>query len=126
MTNIAPSNIHTALFLARQRIDSTYAKLQNSEAYVFSLEAQLGIEKRWDEQSPEYKKYKEQVVIRDYLNALGELKRLVVMRLFELSKLGMSGTGSSSTFHNKLLTNFVQDTNFVVRLEKHSNVDQKP
>jgi hypothetical protein len=78
---------------ARRRIDSTYAKLQHTNAYVFTLEAQLGIETRWEPGSAKYKKYKEEAGLVDYRETLDELERLIVQRLFELSKLGMSGTG---------------------------------
>ncbi|KAG2037923.1 hypothetical protein BDR03DRAFT_933774 [Suillus americanus] len=46
------------------------------------LEVQLGIDRQWEIGSKHY-----------YRSALDELKRLVVMCLFELSKLLLSGTG---------------------------------
>lgn len=64
--------------------------------YVSDLETQLNIEERWTPDSPEYKRNREQVALWDYHEALDELERLVVMRLFELTKLGMSGTGKST------------------------------
>jgi hypothetical protein len=91
----ASQNINTVLLQLRRRVDAAYAKLQHGAAYVFSLEIQLQIQDRWSEDSPEYKHYKEEAVLQDYRAALDELERLVVMRLFELSKLGMSGTGKS-------------------------------
>ena len=38
-------------------------------------------------------RYKEEATLSKYREALDEVERLVVMRLFELSKLGMSQTG---------------------------------
>jgi hypothetical protein len=98
LTSPASHNIHVLLLQARRCVDAAYAKLQNCEAYVFNLENQLGVAEWWTTESSEYRHYKEEVVIQDYRVALDELERLVVQRLFELSKLGMSGTG---------LTNFI-------------------
>lgn len=94
LTSIAPENIHVVLLQARRRVDAAYSKLQNCEELVFSLENQLSIAERWDQESSEYKHYKDEAHIQEYRAALDELERLVVQRLFELAKLGMSGTGS--------------------------------
>jgi hypothetical protein len=59
------------------------------------IEEALGIETCW---MPDSKEYKEAVVLlnqRKYRRALDNLERLVVQRLFELMKLGMSGVGKS-------------------------------
>jgi hypothetical protein len=93
---------------------------------VFDLEKQLGIEERWTEDSPGYKCYREQVSQQEYHAALSELERLVVQQLFELSKLGMSGTGRSLNVWHTVVANYIQDINSVVRSERHCNVDQKP
>ncbi|KAI5999191.1 hypothetical protein EDD15DRAFT_2386482 [Pisolithus albus] len=53
----------------------------------------IGIEDRWEIGGAEYTHWKEEARIMKYRNAIDELERLVVMRLFELAKLGMSGTG---------------------------------
>lgn len=95
LTEVAAPNINLILLQARRRIDAAYAKLQHCDAYVFNFEIQLGISDRWTADSAEYKWYKEEAILQDYRKALDELERLVVMRLFELSKLGMSGTGKS-------------------------------
>jgi len=97
-TKVATKNIHSALLQARRQVDTAYAKLQNCEEYVANLETQLNIEERWTEDSPDYKHNREQVALWDYYEALDELERLVVQRLFELSKLGMSGTGKPSVY----------------------------
>jgi hypothetical protein len=49
--------------------------------------------------SPEYKHYQDEAHLLEYRSALDELERLVVQRLFELSKLGMSGTGKPLQHH---------------------------
>ncbi|OAX32642.1 hypothetical protein K503DRAFT_852090 [Rhizopogon vinicolor AM-OR11-026] len=87
------TEISTALTTARIRVDAAYAKLQNAEALVGHMEIQLRIEKRWTIGCLEYMQFKEEAKLGKYRMALNELERLVVMRLFELSKLSLSGTG---------------------------------
>jgi len=72
-----------------------YAKLSNAEAYIHILETQLRIAEHWEIGGEEYHKYQQKTVLVDYREALDELERLVVQRLFKLAKLGMSGTGIS-------------------------------
>jgi len=67
--------------------------LQNTEALAAHIQGQLGLESPWSVGGEEYNCYKEEATFGNYCEALGELERLVVMRLFELSKLSMSGTG---------------------------------
>jgi hypothetical protein len=64
------------------------------EQHVLFLEDQLGLQgARWSEASGEYRETKQKVAERNYHRALDELERLVIQRLFELSKLNVSGTG---------------------------------
>ncbi|KAG1854936.1 hypothetical protein DFJ58DRAFT_716274 [Suillus subalutaceus] len=70
-----------------------YSKLQNAEAMASHLEIQLGIEKQWEIGSEHYNRFRQEASLLNYQTALDELERLVVMRLFELSKLSLSGTG---------------------------------
>lgn len=96
LTGIAASSlqkINEALAQARIRVDSSYAKLQHAEALVVHVEIQLAVEARWEIGGPEYTQFKTEACLGKYRAALDELERLVVMRLFELSKLSMSGTG---------------------------------
>ncbi|KIK73058.1 hypothetical protein PAXRUDRAFT_37086 [Paxillus rubicundulus Ve08.2h10] len=53
----------------------------------------LGLETRWQVGGEEYNYFKEEATLGKYCEALNELEHLVVMRLFELSKLSISGTG---------------------------------
>ncbi|KAM6494952.1 hypothetical protein JOM56_009575 [Amanita muscaria] len=69
------------------------AKIQHAEEYVGTLEAELNIREHWTESTPEYKEFYQQNVLTQYSWALDELERLVVMRLFELAKMSLSGTG---------------------------------
>jgi hypothetical protein len=97
LTNItAPmtsSQLHNLVLQARHRVDSAYTKLQNAETLTCEIENNLNIQERWTISSPEYQKFHEENIRTDYQTALDELERLVVMRLFELTKMSMSGTG---------------------------------
>ncbi|KAG2055400.1 hypothetical protein BDR06DRAFT_981976 [Suillus hirtellus] len=84
LTEITASNleqINNALSQACIRVDSSYAKLQHAEALVAHIGGQ------------EYNHFKEEVSFSRYRSALNDLEHLVVMRLFELSKLSLSSTG---------------------------------
>jgi hypothetical protein len=85
--------INNALAQARIRVDSSYAKLQHAEGLVAHIETQLAVDQRWEIGGPEYRRFKEEASLGKYRTALDELERLVVMRLFELSKLSLLGTG---------------------------------
>lgn len=85
--------INQALTTARIEVDSSYARLQHAEALVAHIEIQLSIEARWEIGDENYKCFKEEASLSKYRAALDELERLVIMRLFELSKLSLSGTG---------------------------------
>ncbi|KAI6011014.1 hypothetical protein PISMIDRAFT_121059 [Pisolithus microcarpus 441] len=52
----------------------------------------LGIQPQWEIGGEEYKCYKVEATMVKYWAALDELEWLVVMQLFELSKIAMSGT----------------------------------
>ncbi|KAG1848568.1 hypothetical protein F4604DRAFT_1547399, partial [Suillus subluteus] len=57
------------------------------------VEIQLAVEAQWEVGGPEYNEFKMEACICKYCAALDELECLVVMHLFELSKLLLSGTG---------------------------------
>ncbi|KAI6010143.1 hypothetical protein BKA83DRAFT_4467612 [Pisolithus microcarpus] len=67
--------------------------LQHAETHTSNMEMRLGIQPRWEISSEEYKRYKTEATMVKYRAALDDLERLVVMQLFELSKMAMSGTG---------------------------------
>ncbi|KAJ7795923.1 hypothetical protein B0H14DRAFT_3093466 [Mycena olivaceomarginata] len=60
---------------------------------VQDLEQRLGITTRWVAESEEWKHAAKLVSSRVYQRALDQLQGLIVARLFELSKMNMSGTG---------------------------------
>ncbi|KAG1770136.1 hypothetical protein EV702DRAFT_978293 [Suillus placidus] len=95
---ISLEQINQALKQARVCVDSSYAKLQNAEMLVVHCETLLSVDKRWIIGGEEYRRFKEEATLGKYRAALDELERLVVMRLFELSKLSLSGTGSEFFF----------------------------
>jgi hypothetical protein len=125
-SSIASGPIHVAVNNVRRRVETAYSKLQYAESYVESLENGLNIEERWTEASPEYKSFYQENVLTSYERALDELERLVVMRLFELTKMSTSGTGMYFGVGSfKYLVKFEQATGFVVKLEKRFNVVQR-
>ncbi|KAG0698743.1 hypothetical protein DFH29DRAFT_983794 [Suillus ampliporus] len=96
LTTVRVSNfaeISATLTTARICVDAAYAKLQNAEALVTHMEIQLCIEEHWAIRCPEYVQFKEEASLGKYHAVLNELEHLVVMRLFELLKLSLSGTG---------------------------------
>ncbi|KAJ6620183.1 hypothetical protein B0H10DRAFT_2360931 [Mycena sp. CBHHK59/15] len=77
--------------LVRTRYQTTFTKYTLAEEQTCRYEEENGIERRW---TPDSKEYKDALVVateRRYWAAVSQLERLVVMRLFELTKLGMSG-----------------------------------
>ena len=96
INNQPPRELLAAVRQAQRIVDSTYAKLQNAETMVTNLEVQLKLlSDRWNSSTPEYQEIKKEFAHRRYRLALDELERLVVSRLFELTKLNASGTGGS-------------------------------
>lgn len=79
---------------AVRKVSSLAGRIETTEQHVLFIEDQLGLQgARWSEASEEYRVIKQKVAERNYRRALDELERLVVQRLFELSKLNVSGTG---------------------------------
>ncbi|KAH9843230.1 uncharacterized protein C8Q71DRAFT_693872, partial [Rhodofomes roseus] len=58
-----------------------------------AYERELQIAERWLPGSTEYQEVSQLWTLREYQCSLDELERLIVQRLFELTKAGMSGTG---------------------------------
>jgi len=93
---ITTPDTEVAMNKANQQARTAMNKLQNAESYVALLENQLDLRvHRWQESSPEYQTAKDEMAHQMYRKTLNDLERLVVQRLFELSKLNMSGTGKS-------------------------------
>jgi len=58
-----------------------------------NFEKSNNITERWTPDSEEWKHAASYLAIREYQMALDKLEGLVVQRLFELAKMGLSGTG---------------------------------
>lgn len=76
--------------------DSTTAfnRVTRSDEQLAKLEQQLDITERWTADSAEYVNVTEFIQRRKYLKAVDTLEALVVQRLFELTKMNQSGTGT--------------------------------
>lgn len=97
--SVAPVNLHWAISQATHRVDLAAMKMEAALDLVLGLEARLQITARWTPSSEEYKKYFDENVRTEYQKTIDELERLVVMRLFELTKMNSSGTGLSLHSH---------------------------
>ncbi|KAG1867721.1 hypothetical protein F4604DRAFT_1881618 [Suillus subluteus] len=73
-------------------------------ALVVHVEILLAVDGRWEIGGQEYNHFKEEVSLSKYCSVLDDLERLVVSRLFELSKLSLSGTGACLSVDHKLVT----------------------
>ena len=84
---------------ARRNLDFASAKLRHAQQYVATIEIDLDIDERWTKSSPEYQEFYQEHVLTNYSKAVDNLERLVVMRLFELTKMSSSGTGERYLCH---------------------------
>ncbi|KAF6742162.1 hypothetical protein DFP72DRAFT_994580 [Ephemerocybe angulata] len=75
----------------RRRVERE--KVDRATQAVHALEMELDIPVRWTPKSAEWKQAKVLVTQREYRQRLDELERLVVSRMFELTKVNMSQTG---------------------------------
>jgi hypothetical protein len=77
----------------RTRYVTSHQRWLGIQEEVCRIEEVLGIEARWTSNSPEYQDALTVLNQRKYRRALDKLERLLVQRMFELTKLGMSGVG---------------------------------
>ena len=75
------------------------ARVASAEESVTRVEEMLEVDSRWTPDTPEYVQLATELKERKYRRALDNLERLVVQRLFELSKLGMNGIGALLVIH---------------------------
>jgi hypothetical protein len=78
----------------RTRYRTTFTRLQLKEEELARYEVDNDIDDRWEVDSQVYKDTAKLLVERSYRRAIDNLERLVVQRLFELTKLGMNGVGA--------------------------------
>jgi hypothetical protein len=79
----------------RTRYRTTFTRWQVKEEELTRYEEEHNIDVRWVPDSDIYKETQKLLVERSYRRAIDNLERLVVQRLFELTKLGMNGVGTS-------------------------------
>ncbi len=77
----------------RLRFTLCVNKLATINDELLQIEDEMDIEGRWHPGCAEYKEGAKVLVERRYRRAIDNLERLIVQRLFELSKLGMGGLG---------------------------------
>lgn len=73
----------------RQTVENIRRTLETVQRY----ETRLGIRERWVRGSDEWSRHESMFRNRQYQRCLDDLERLVVSRMFELTKMNMSGTG---------------------------------
>ncbi|RDX44104.1 hypothetical protein OH76DRAFT_1458094 [Lentinus brumalis] len=77
----------------RTRSRTTFARYKLAEEEALRMEEDLGLAQRWLPGTAEYTDGVRELCYRKYRCALDHLERLVIQRMFELTKLGMSGIG---------------------------------
>jgi hypothetical protein len=86
--------------LRKLQSDHTWAlnRLTHAEELVKNIENQLGLLESWTPDSPEYIQTAVLISNAKDLKAIDNLEQLVVQRLFELTKMNLSGTGKYCIF----------------------------
>ena len=84
---------HQRLAMAQQH---TFDNMNQLREMLAAFESLHKIEERWTPDSAQWKRAVGYLSIRTYRMALDKLEGLVVQRLFELAKMGLSGTGTST------------------------------
>lgn len=89
--------VYAATASATQRLETerrvTATRLLSLETQVIQMEVVMNVEPRWTTTSPEYIATLEYMSSRDVELKLDVLERLVVQRIFELSRLNIAETG---------------------------------
>ncbi|KAA1467688.1 hypothetical protein DENSPDRAFT_877519 [Dentipellis sp. KUC8613] len=81
-----------------------FENLETIRSMLINFELTNNIETRWTPKCEKWKETQKIAEIYDYQKALDKLEGLVVQRLFELTKMGLSGTGYKMRTHiNKTL-----------------------
>ncbi|KAG6809770.1 hypothetical protein H0H92_014809 [Tricholoma furcatifolium] len=81
------------------RLRHALEDVERATEAVQELEVKMNIEQRWTPASPEWAQVALKVGRRQYRRCLDELERLVVSRIFELTKMNMSQTGYKQRKH---------------------------
>lgn len=95
----APTRTYQSSDSETRRLETTRRRarenVQKLELELDEMELHLNIEKRWDPTLPEYMEALKYMQERKYQRALGNLQRVVVLRLFELHRLNLNGIGNA-------------------------------
>ena len=75
-------------------IMDAFAQVKHLRSTLVALERLHNITERWVPSSPEWKEATAYMEVHNYQKALDKLEGLVVQRLFELTKMGLAGTGT--------------------------------
>lgn len=114
---------------AEKEIEKTHRQavenIRRTVEVIQSYERRLGAE-RWVRGSEQWIKHEEMLHNRRYQRCLDNLERLVVSRMFELTKMNMSGTGACSSLpciqsHPTMLTTSARIQNAKAYCEGNSN-----
>ena len=79
----------------KKRFEDASARYLELSEHVRVVESHQGILERWSADSKEYRKGLDILLHTKYRQAVDHLEHLLVQRMFELTKLGMSGTGKT-------------------------------
>lgn len=74
-------------------IVDSFAEVEQLRSTLVALERLHNVTERWLPSTPEWREAAAYMEVRDYQKALDKLESLVVQRLFELTKMGLAGTG---------------------------------
>jgi hypothetical protein len=83
------------LRLHKVKLDA-FEQLEQLCTLVVALEKLHDFQERWTPSSDKWKAAVAYMEVREYQKALDKLEGLVVQRLFELTKMGLAGTGKES------------------------------
>jgi hypothetical protein len=85
------TNAHKAIEAAHRR---NLGRLERAAKATEDYEVKLGVTARWIPSDKEWQEAAEKLHKRDYQRALDNVERLLVSRIFELSKMNLSYTGA--------------------------------
>jgi len=102
----------------RTRYRTTFLRYKAQEEELIRFEEEHDILTRWTPESAPYKEAEKLLAERSYRRAVDNLERLVVQRLFELTKLGMNGVGECVISSSKCISIIFQATSLERRSVK--------
>ncbi|CCO35543.1 hypothetical protein BN14_09661 [Rhizoctonia solani AG-1 IB] len=117
--NLRQSTIKTAKIETRRR--NTFEQLLTIQDAVAKLEEKHNITHRWTRTSKEWIEAQKTQNYQRYYAAVDELERLVVQRLFELSRAGLANTGYKLRQHI-LKAVYVQSKAVRVALDRYNKL----